>query len=222
MAAVRAWLVCVGFRPAGFDITGVTAVHMTGEQNIGSPPETESVQHGSFLCVIDCVPDDTIVYCDGDMLMQRPFTPQELKWLEMLPHECFASSWNAGPKQTLLDEARRLRPRLTEGEIIEMWGESISSTPCLNIGVAVARASTWRRIHEGYMLLWDDAGRAFAHRARQQWLVCYVAQCVLGLELFILPYKFHTHGHFELPQGAQIVSGLACIDGRIICFRHRF
>lgn len=216
----RNWLVCVECQP-DYTIPNVTAVTITREQNAGAPSETESIQHGSFLQVIDCEPDDTIIYCDGDMIMQRPFTPDEVKALEAVTFDTFLTSWNAGPNQTLLDEAMRLKPRGTDEDMVTQWGDGIATAPCFNIGVAVATANTWQFIYEAYTELWGKACYSFGHQARQQWLVSHIITQG-DFEWGILPYEFHTHAHFQLPPGTIMINNVACIHDRVICFRHKF
>lgn len=216
----RNWLVCVECQP-DYTIPHVTAVLITRAQNAGAPEYTESIQHGSFLQVIDCQPNDTIIYCDGDMIMQRPFTPKEMDAINAIPPHVYLTSWNAGPDQTLLDEGIRLSPRFPADDLVDIWGREIVTSRCFNIGVQVAKAATWQVIYNAYMGLYGQACYSFAHHARQQWLVSYVVQ-KLGLTWGILPHEFHTHAHFQLPPGTVTINNVACIHDRVICFRHKF
>ena len=60
----------VGFEPPF--LPGATrSLFLDGTQNAGAPNETQCIQHGSFLNVIDAPDSETLIYTDGDMIMQR-------------------------------------------------------------------------------------------------------------------------------------------------------
>ncbi len=217
-------LVCVGFEPPQeyfADLPRVEWVTITHEQNEGAPEGTNSIQHGSFIDLVSDDDDDTIIYTDGDMIIQRPFTMAEQGYLRDMWQGEVGVSYNSGPSEMLIHEAMRLQPRGTELEVIKRWGDLIETEPCFNIGVLVARKKTWRAIHKYYMEMWKTASDYFQHRARQQWLVCYTMAC-LHLNRRIRPYSFHTHSHYGLPANFYLTNGVACHEDRIVMFRHHF
>lgn len=221
---IKIWLVCVGCDVPEWvinDYPYITPVTITKEQNSGSPIETESVQHGSFLSVIDYAANDTIIYSDGDIVIQRPFTESELLWLKQFPKDTIGASWNSGEHEKLTTEGARLSPKMSEVELTNTWGQLIYHEPCFNVGVLVARGATWKKLYTAYMKDWQTACDSFYHQARQQWLICF-ERAYLGLKYQILPSVFHTHGHYNMPSGLYSINHIACIDGMVICFRHRF
>jgi hypothetical protein len=218
-ATIPSYLVEVEFA-AKLSLENVITVPITAEQNRGSPVESRCIQHGSFLNVIDCDFNDTLIYTDGDMVMQRPFTDDELEWLEMLPINVVACGWNSAPDETLVMEATRLRPIKSLPEATERFGEWIHTKNCYNIGVLAAKKATWEHIYQEYMKMWDEMATWFEHGARQQWLVSYLIGRDLTHE--VMPYTFHTHGHYALPEGISIRQGIAYYLDSVILFRHRF
>ena len=218
----EATLFCVDCEPpAGYfdDIPRVSWQTITAEQNHGAPEGTNSIQHGSF---VQFFPDnDTIIYTDGDIIMQRPISFAEQVWMQRFPDGVVAAGWNSGHEEKLIHEALRLQPEVDADELRERFGSAIDIHPCFNIGVMVATRDTWQTIHNGYMEKWDLACETFAHRARQQWLVCQQLG-ELGIGYQVMPQWFHTHNHYGLPNGVYSHAGVACYDDRIICFRHHF
>ncbi len=127
--------------------------------------------------------------------------------------------YNSGPYDTLALEASRLSPRRDVGTVFD--AKTVATAPCYNIGVIAARRKTWEAIHAGYMALYPAAHSLFAHPARQQWLVCYVA-AQMGLKVDVLPYTVHMHGCYSpLPEGGVWDGQLATFKGTPVLFRHR-
>lgn len=198
----------------GFETPGYTP--LTHEQNYGAPPETECIQHGSFLAALPGASDDVLVYLDGDVTLQRPFDAGELAWLENFPESAVSAAWNR-VGETLAEEAVALGPKKSVADLAADWGGF--DMPCLNAGVVVARRSTWERAYETYMAHWLLAGESFVHQARQQWLMCWV-WAALGLKLEIMPWTFHAHGHFGLKPGMEMRADGVYADGKLAALRH--
>lgn len=193
---------------------------LSREQNAGAPPESECIQHGSFLQLLPDTygPDTVIIYLDGDVLLQRPFNAGELAWLESFPASAVSATWNQ-IGENLADCTRLLGPAFDLFHLREAWGPEIDSAPSLNAGVVAARRSTWERAYELYMRNWDAALACFAHPARQQWLMCW---CYASLRLAtqIMPWSFHAHGHFGLKPGMERRRDGIFVDGQLAAFRH--
>lgn len=195
---------------------------ITSEENLGAPEGTNSIQHGSFLPFVVGEDAETIIYCDLDIIMQRPMSMAEYIWFSDLKEGTALVGWNSGPKEMLIHEAMRLNPKVTIEEFTSTWGRQIEYEPCFNIGVLIANSETWKKIYDRYMELWPLACGTMGHRARQQWLVCYV-MAELSINREILPYYVHTHAHYGLPEGVyKTANGVAGYDDKIILFRHRF
>lgn len=210
-------LVTVGFNAT---YPGVETVELPRSENAGAPIESESPQHGSWLKVVEGKPDDIVIFTDGDIVVQRPFTQDEIKWLFALPENTVACGYNSGPAETLTVEAGRLFPRFPIDSIGARFGLDLDKTPCYNIGVIAARRSTFQRIYDAYMPLWKLATDALAHPARQQWLVCVVF-ALLGLQVKVTPYSFHANGHYGIPPGCIYADGSLYHGNELVLFRHR-
>lgn len=209
-------LVTVGFQAT---YPGIDCAYLPRFQNAGAPVESELPQHGSFLQVIDGELDEILIFTDGDIVLQRPLTYQEMDWLGNLSNNSVACGYNSGPDETLAIEGNRLSPRFPLDAIGERFGLPLDHTPCYNIGVIAARRSTWEAIYNAYMPLWKLASDAFQHPARQQWLVCAVI-ALLNLRVQVTPYSFHANGHYGTPPGVS-VNGAAYYNGELVAFRHR-
>ncbi len=208
---VIAHRVSVGFVESGW-------LPLSREQNHGAPPETECIQHGSFLRVAPGQPDDVIVYLDGDVTMQRPLDAGELAWLESLPAGAVSAAWNR-TGETLIEEARALGPRESDDGLRVLWGAWIDTAPALNAGIVAARRETWEAAYAGYMDRWDLACASFGHQARQQWLMCWTWQH-LGLDVQIMSWQLHAHGHFGLKPGMEVRPDGVHANGKLAVFRH--
>lgn len=198
------------------DVPRVSAVRI--ERPAGAPEPTQSPQHGAFIQALPGADDDILIFTDGDVVMQRPPTDAELHWLSNIG-DGVACGWNSGPGETLMDEARRLQMMVSDGELSDRWGGIVYDANCYNIGVIAARRSTWRRIYDRYMALWDNVCATFAGPARQQWLVCYVmARDYIPVRL--MPQSMHTHGCYALPAGCHYDGGLLTYKGETVLFKH--
>ena len=212
------WYVAVGFETEPYK--RVQAASIDRDLNLGAPPETECIQHGSFLQVIPGNDDDILIYSDGDMIMQRSLTQGEIDWLENFPDGMVSAGWNSGPGETLMDEATRIHPKITPWDTLKIWSTHILHLNCFNVGVLIARRSTWQRIYDAYIERWEKIGTTFEHQGRQQWLICYCFH-LLQLQIHVMPYTFHTHAHYQIPDGVEEIGGLIYYKGEPVLLRHR-
>lgn len=214
------WLVCVAAEPPAYLNGKIRTVKQPLVSPV-SPPETESLQHGSWLGIVPGEPNNVAIWTDGDIFMQRPFTDGEWADLENWPENAVGVSYNLGPFETLLDEAVfKLHPKASPGTFLDHWGTATLERICFNVGVMVARRATYQRIYDAYIKRWDEVGEWLAHPARQQWLIGWTIY-ELGLDIKILPYTFHTHAHFDLPEGTLVTpEGRAYYNNTPILFWH--
>lgn len=222
-ASIKTWLVCVDCDPPDYlgTFSKVQTVRAGAAQLMGSPRETCSLQHGTWLDVVPGDDTDTVIFTDGDIFLQRPFEPQELAALEAWPAGALGTSYNMGPHETLLHEALfKLHPKVSDGAFLDAWGRVTLQGLCFNVGVMVAKRATFRRLLDAYQPRWDDIGRHLAHPARQQWLIGYTLAAG-GFDVRVLPYSFHTHAHFDLPAGTQVGrAGEVYYDNQLVLFWH--
>ncbi len=134
-----------------------------------------------------------------------------------MPEGTVALGYNSGPGETLLDEARRLFPKVAEAELGQHWKVT---APCYNIGVLAARRSTLQAIYERYLRDWEAVSAYLGHAARQQWLVCHTI-AELGLCVQAPGYGWHANGHYGVPPGVSYANGLVMYEGAPVLFRHK-
>lgn len=191
---------------------------LTAEQNAGAPEGTECIQHGSFLKVVKGKADEVLLYADGDVVMQRPLDDDE-RGLLALKHGQALVGWNGGPHETLAVEAGRLGVANSVQWAMQEWGLTDPVPPIYNVGMLAMTRKTWRQVYNLYMQRWEQACQTFTHMARQQWLISYCIDA-LGLDVTIMPWHLHAHGHFGLKPGMERRGIDIYHDGRLAAFRH--
>ncbi len=196
----------------------VEQVNLPRVYNRGAPAETESPQHGAWLNVVDGPADEVIIFTDGDIIAQRPFSDLELSMIEDVDEGELMAGYNSGPSETLAIEAGRLQPRFQLEKIGARMG--LLDRPCFNIGVVVGRRATFQRIYDEYMKHWQVVSDAFGHPARQQWLVVWTAHR-LGMAFCVTPYSFHANGHYGVPPGCIYADGGLYYGNELVLFRHK-
>lgn len=194
------------------------------DRSLGNPGNG-CIQHGNWLPYLDA-PDDAVIIClDGDVKMQRPFTPAEWQWLQ---------GWQDGqvgigpnePKpggDSMQNELVRIAPLLSHDRIWQMFYPNATEPPPIgNAGCIVATRRTWVALWMAYLKRWLETAPWFAHIAIQQWTLNL---CINeGFERVVLPQTFHTHGHWGYPGPPYAGWGLhetATVDGNIILFAHK-
>jgi hypothetical protein len=185
-------------------------------------PPLDHVQNGDFVRFLPGKPDDVIIFTDGDVVMQRGFTADEIAWMRSLAPGEVAVGWNAGPEDTLLSEGERLRPHV---QLPNVWLRAVlpdgTIPPIYNTGVIIARRDTWQRWHRAFVAVWPWAQQTFQHYAAQQWALCWALAHTPGLRAVLLGHEIHTHGCYPLPEGAAFDSnGLLTYQGETVVFKH--
>lgn len=214
-ATFPVYLAGVGFQPP--EIDGVCRLSLTREQNAGSPPQSECIQHGSFLQVLpDRNMTSTILYTDGDLVMQRAVDESEWALLRLNFGDVLVG-YNGGAHETLLTEYYRLSPMKSPDEMECLWGHDWDTLTIYNVGCVAATRDTWNYIHREYMKHWQMACETFVHPARQQWLISWI---IGKLNPVIMPWSFHAHGHFGMKPGMTRQGDQIYHNGKLALFRH--
>lgn len=221
---VTNYLICVDFWPHPSTRSNFPNVNsrLLRRDQIDTDVPVNCVQNGDFLKVLDdLAPDDTIIFTDGDMRMQRPFGEKELEWLQSFRYGDVSAQLNAGEHDTLWWDCNLIGmkdPGYAHETLLE--GGKYADAQLYNVGVAVCTAATYRHWHEMYVEAWPTVKDAFTHRAKQQWLMCLIiAQCRWNVKP--MPYTFHTHGCFPLPEGCGFDSNHRLLHkGEVVLFRH--
>ncbi len=199
------------------ELDSIEAIPLPAAQAVGHAGN-QCVQQGCFLDVLSAADDDVIVFTDGDVCMQREPCESELAWMRAIPADTIALAWNAGPHDTLADEATRIGLTPAGRRLFA----PLLHRAVYNVGVVVCRAATYRAIYARYMELWDAVSPHTSHYAANQFLLC---ACVaeLGLLVWEMHPTMHAHGCFGLPAWAEETDdGGLIVDGVPVLFRHHW
>jgi hypothetical protein len=204
-------------------IKGIDTAFLPHELNRGEPGNT-CAQHGSFLQVVDGPDDETLIFTDGDILLQRPFTHNEMSWLANIPANTVSACYNSGPHENLYVQGTMIQPIVDMSVVQKRYGSVLQRGMGWNVGVLVAKRSTYRKLYELYMLQYDEVCRYFHHAARQQWLMNLII--AENFQAQVMPYSFHANGHFGMPPGCIYdESGYLMYqnggDPLMVAFRHK-
>jgi len=219
------FVVAYGFHPderARQAFSGLQWHHLPA----GQPADCDGcVQYGAWLDALPHDPGDVLVMADADAVFQRGLDPGELAMLESLGPDEVAVGPNAGEQDTLQREAARLRRGSHEpmDQTLDGLYPGFSALPCYNVGFLAARASWWPRLRAAFVQAWPEFNRLFTHRARCQWLTCWLIHA-MGSTVKVLPYSIHAHGHFGLPPGCNRnePGGNILFGDRPVFFAHHF
>lgn len=183
--------------------------------------DTRSVQHGEFLKAIPGEPDDVIFFTDADIDLQRPFDSDEIDLIRSLTYKQIVTGYNAGPNDTLMDEAARLSPIISLDMIRQRYCDGFPSIPlCYNVGATIARRDTWETLCDLYLQRYHEMEGTFNHKAKQQWFISYLYRAN-DFEVIPMPYHMHTHGHYRTPSGTRIKDGKQLFyNDRLVLMAH--
>lgn len=204
------YLGCVGFQPAPelpAPWQSFIVPDLWLDERLGNPGNG-CIQHGSFLPYLPAGADDVIVVTDGDIVMQRALTDDERAMLLRWPEGVVGIGPNAGPDDTLADEARRISPRVPIAELGSRYWPGRESPFCGNAGVIVATRRTWLDLWARYLGLFAQARTLFGQIAVQQWTINLAID---RIGLAVLPFSFHTHQHYGIPPGCEDRDGVAYV-----------
>lgn len=179
------------------------------------------VQHGEFLrgeYFASLDDNDVIVFTDGDIIMQRPLTPEEdSRFRSLRDCDVFIGD-NAGPNDSLYEETKRIfQVGIPPSELIADWHK----LKIYNAGVTAMNKRTWLRLMDDYLSLVDFAKSTFNHIAYQQWLMCFIIG-TRPYNIIEMPHEIHCHRHFfPNPIGASMdENGIAYYNGKKVLFKH--
>lgn len=202
-------------------IHGFNVVNFKHNEFINKNP-INCIQHGEFVnnkYISELSDDDIILFTDGDIIMQREMNQDELKLLELNDNEFFVG-YNESKNDNLLAESNRLN-KISSIYDSYLGYEEWDKIPCYNTGVLAGKISSWKKLFQLYTRKWNFVDQTFIHYAKQQWLICMILYHNFNVK--IMPYSFHTHGHYPLPSGTHIDNDgkLKDANGNIVLLRHK-
>lgn len=213
-------MVCIDFKPSDIDIEQYSHIDFrpVSSSNFKAMNSNFCIQHGDFLCAIPEISDEeTLIIVDGDCLIQRPLTTEDIEYLQNYKFGEVGMNWNNHPGDTLHRELISFC-ETRNSRIFDRWCKDY---PCFNAGVIVAKKSTFHSYFNKYVELWPEISNDIRHIARQQLLLSHITM----LEPFcykVLSSGFHNHGHFGLFKGTNVDNlGDVYFEGQKAFLRHK-
>ena len=161
-----------------------------------------------------------IAFTDADAVLQRPFTSEEIAFMdEIQPGDVLIGRNAPDPNQTLLDESTKIMPKVSQA-VINFRFPGIDWMRCANCGFVVATLGTWKRIYAEFCKIWRAVDVSFDNPAKVQFGVCFVVQNSKEFNLRELPLTIHAHGHLSLPPGVHFTDGKWMCGEHVIAFAH--
>lgn len=207
----------VGFQPP-FLQGATNSRYLDGLDNAGAPDETQCIQHGSFLKVVDSPLDEVLLYTDGDMVMQRKLDDGERDFLDLENNQAVVGL-NFGWHSTLINDAKLLGQQISDAELVERYGDYVNTHQDYNVGFLAMTRQTWQMVYTAYMRDYPAICGVFTHMARQQWLISWELAS-MGIEIKVAPWSLHAHGHGGLKPGMRYGEGGLWADGKLAAWRH--
>jgi len=192
---------------------------------IQSLNSNKCVQHGDFLNspAFDSMTedDDVIIYTDGDIILQRNLSEDEIKFYNSFKDGDVYVGYNASPTDTLADEATRLGKTGAVSPYVNIgvW----ETTKVYNTGVLAMNKKTWVKLLERYNTLYPHVEPMFYHYAKQQWLISYIIGTDKEFNVIEMGYDVHNHKHYPSPVGtSQDENGDVYFNNKKVLFKHKW
>jgi len=180
------------------------------------------LQHGEFIKsdgFDDLIGDhDVIVFTDGDMILQRNLSEDELMKFRNLKHGDVFIGYNESPNDNLLKEYNRLLPT---GYVSDIFKIDLSKIKCYNSGVIGATKSTFKKLSQFYGELYGDIDKTMKYYSKQQWLISFI----IGSKFFNvieMDYDIHNHTHHGVVNGSKIENKIVTYNDKIVLFKHKW
>jgi hypothetical protein len=193
--------------------------------SIQSLNSNKCVQHGDFLNSeeFNSMTDenDIIIFTDGDIILQRNLTEDEISYYYSFKDGDVYVGYNASPNDTLHDEANRLNKTGLFSSKIKK--NSWNKIKVYNTGVLAMNKRSWKHLLVMYNELYPSVEPMFKHYAKQQWLISYI----LGTDTFFnvteMGYDIHNHKHYPSPIGTtQDENCDVFFNNKKVLFRHNW
>ena len=172
---------------------------------INSKNTNRCIQHGEFARYLpECGDDDIIIFTDGDIVLQREFTDEEIEMIKSLPENTFYANYNYRYRSSLEDI---IDPN-TIGRISDFlnrhYGISrnqLTEFAEMNTGVLIGRKKDFIKLSELYNEHHQELLGIIGHFCYQQYLI----NVVIGKHFNYkeLDYTFHSHSHHSVKNGER-------------------
>lgn len=177
------------------------------------------LQHGGFLEFMPDIKDDEVViFTDADLVMQRPFTVEEIAFFESFLPDQIGCGANQFDGATLDLEFEQLKPIQTKEEL-EVSMPGFRAQKIWNTGFVVAQKATYQKLYEEFRKLRLAVDACFLWHPRVQFALSYLIGT--QFEHVLIPQSIHTHGHCGWPAGVTEENGVLRYYGATVCMRHK-
>lgn len=200
-------------------------VNLLSINDIQSLNRNKCIQHGDFLNskeFNDSIDDsDIIFFTDGDIILQRSLSDEELEYYRNFKDGDVYVGYNASPTDTLYDESKRLgRTGFSSPHINPNDWEKIK---VYNTGVLGMNKKTWRNLLNNYNELFPYVNKMFGHYAKQQWLISYIIGTMNDFNVIEMPYDIHNHRHYPSPVGTHVDKDRTVYyNNKKVLFKHKW
>lgn len=197
---------------------------------IESPNKNNCLQHGEFIKsdgFNEFVADDDIVFfTDGDIILQRNLTGEELNKFRTFKDGDVFVGYNKSPTQTLKDEFVKLHPvgilPGIFGILPKTFRADLSKIKTYNTGVLAMNKRTWKNLSIEYHRLFPEIDKLFRHYAKQQWLLSFIAG-TMNFNIIEMGYELHNHRHYPSPAGTRVdADNIVYFNNKIVLFKHKW
>jgi hypothetical protein len=155
------------------------------------------LQNGEFIKSFnkkELKEDPIIIFCDSDIVMQRPFSIEEINKIKSLNTGEIMLGINENDQELLIDEAIKLG---AEEDFINKIKSDLHGYKAYNTGLLVARSSTYINLIKEFNIEAPRFKNKFKHYAMLQWIICYVIQTRKFFRIVNMDSCFHSHCHRE-------------------------
>lgn len=214
-------LVCVDFKSKlENNSKNITTIFLPKEK-IQAKSDNGCIQYGEFLShsFFDQVSDDDIIcFTDGDIIMQRSLTDDEMLLIKSIEDYDILMQFNSYPGESLEIEYGKLTPLISYRELDRQIGGIPNNFSVYNSGVIIAKKKAWKILLKEYLKLVNIIDKSFNNYARQQWLISYIAEKFLTPRL--MPLALHTHFHAGPLKNSFFDKNDLYVDNTKVVFSH--
>ena len=166
-------------------------------------------QSGDFVDWIDCDDDTIVIHVDADMILQRWFSDDELKLLDV-KHGEIAGCYCSWPPLTLEQAAKNIMPKNIQFKGYENMIE-------YNAAFMIATVKTFKELLKLYIKNNDDLVKSFDRLGANQWLINYLTHKYFK---FILLPEYIMNATWFTGTNAKMKDGSLYVGDKKVIFNH--
>lgn len=196
---------------------------MIHESSVECMNQNRCLQHGEFIksdAFSHYDDDDVIFFTDGDIVLQRALSEDEIREYKSILFGDVFVGFNASPHDSLKDEFNRIG---FTGVFSNKINRDFFDRKVYNTGVLAMTKKTWVALFDEYKKLYSDVDLMFSHYAKQQWLISYIITTNDLFNVIEMPYNVHNHCHYKPPAGTvKDENDVVYYNGDVVLFKHKW